>query len=174
MAAVDARLDDGVVRLSPAGEADRDHVEAGIHDPEVVRWFGPPSGTVDEVLETNRRRAADGSPTFAIRDRAGSFLGLAWVNRRSAEPATGSIGYWLLPEARGHGHATRAVRLLVDHAVRALGVRRVILLTDVANEASRRVAERAGFQHTATRPGAAELDGRSSDVAVYTFPLGER
>jgi RimJ/RimL family protein N-acetyltransferase len=169
----DPILGDGVVVLRPPAELDLDGIDAGIHDPSVIRWLGRPTGTAQEVLELNRARAADGSPTFAILDRADRFLGLAWMNRSATEASTGSIGYWLLPAARGQGHATRAVRLLADHADRDLGLHQVLLITERANRRSRRVAERAGFEHIETRPGHHEIDGRAVDVAVYALPAHE-
>jgi RimJ/RimL family protein N-acetyltransferase len=57
-----------------------------------------------------------------------------------------TVGYWLLPEARGHGLATRAVRLVVTWAFDALSVAEVGLRAAPANAASRGVAERAGFR----------------------------
>jgi RimJ/RimL family protein N-acetyltransferase len=169
-----APIADGVISLRPPDERDLDAIDALIRDPDVVHWLGPPPGTAAEVLALNQARAVDGSPTFAIRGSGDHFLGLAWVNLNPTEPAAGSIGYSLLANARGQGFATRAVRLVVDHAVRVLGMRRVVLITDVANQPSRRVAVRAGFEHTATRLGTATPDGRSGDVAVYTFPVGVR
>jgi RimJ/RimL family protein N-acetyltransferase len=166
-------LGDGVVTLDAPDERDLEALGAGLHDPDVVHFLGSSPGTASEVLELNRTRARDGSPTFAIRDRADRFLGLAWINRSSADPPTGAIGYWLLANARGQGHATRAVRLLVDHAIRDLGLRRLIVVTEPANTRSRAVAERAGFEQLETRAGHGEIDGRSIDVVVYALPLGD-
>lgn len=173
MAPGEPELDDGVVSLRLLTDADLDGIDAGIHDPDVIRFLGSPPGTAVDVLELNRTRTADGSPTFAIRDQANAFLGLAWINRSDSEPATGTIGYWLLAPARGRGYATRAVRLLVDHAIRDLGQRRLLLATEPANVRSRAVAERAGFQELETRAGHGQIDGRSIDVVVYSLPLGE-
>ena len=166
-------LGDGVITLDAPDEGDLEAIETGLQDPDVVRFLGSPPGTASEVLELNRTRARDGSPTFAIRDRADRFLGLVWLNRTAGDPASGAIGYWLLAAARGQGHATRAVRLLVDHAVRDLGLRRLILVTEPANTRSRAVAERAGFEQLETRAGHGEIDGRSIDVVVYALPLGD-
>jgi ribosomal-protein-alanine N-acetyltransferase len=54
-------------------------------------------------------------------------------------------GYWLAPEARSHGHATAAVRLLARWAFGQLGLARLELTTGPDNAASQRVAERCGF-----------------------------
>ena len=52
----------------------------------------------------------------------------------------------MLPEARGHGLATRAVRLVVAWAFDALSVGEIDLRAEPANARSRGVAERAGFR----------------------------
>jgi RimJ/RimL family protein N-acetyltransferase len=56
------------------------------------------------------------------------------------------IGYGLRAGWRGHGLATRSVRLVADWAFTRVGIARLELGTAVANSASRRVAIRAGFQ----------------------------
>jgi RimJ/RimL family protein N-acetyltransferase len=55
------------------------------------------------------------------------------------------VGYWTVAEARGRGIATRAVRLVTRWALRDVGVVRMQLRAAAENEASQRVAERAGF-----------------------------
>lgn len=54
------------------------------------------------------------------------------------------IGYWLVPEARGQGIATRAVVCLTDWLM-GLGASRVFLTVVDDNDASMAVARRAGF-----------------------------
>jgi RimJ/RimL family protein N-acetyltransferase len=147
------RLTDGVVTLRPPSEADLDAIAAGIVDPDVVRWIGPPEGSAAETLELNRARWAAGSPTFAICEDDGSCVGHVWANRAKEEPGAAAIGYWLLPAARGRGVATRAVRLLCEWLVAERGLRTLRLFTDPANVASQRVAERSGFTRIGVEPG---------------------
>ncbi len=64
----------------------------------------------------------------------------------------GHVGYSVRPSARGRGHATRALRLGLDHAA-ALGLDRVLLTCEPGNVASRRTIERAGGVHEDTRAG---------------------
>lgn len=58
---------------------------------------------------------------------------------------TAEIAYWLLPEARGRGAATRAVIAVTDWAHTSLGVHRILLQHSTRNAASRAVAERSGY-----------------------------
>jgi predicted acetyltransferase len=55
----------------------------------------------------------------------------------------GHVGYAVVPWKRGRGHATEALRLTLDEA-RRVGLGRLQITTDPANQASRRVIERNG------------------------------
>ena len=57
----------------------------------------------------------------------------------------GEIGYWTAAWARGRGMTTRAVRMLASWGVERFALRRIELVIAVDNDASNRVAERAGF-----------------------------
>ena len=166
-------LTDGVVALRTPDERDLDAIAAGIADPDVVRWLGPPPGTAQDVLLLNRGRATAGSPTFCVCEGDDRCVGLAWLNRDDADPAAGGVGYWLLPEARGRGLATRAVRLVVAWARGAM-IPRLRLVTAVDNAHSRAVAERCGFRE-ADRRRRTDPDGRTEDQIVYILeppPIG--
>jgi RimJ/RimL family protein N-acetyltransferase len=54
------------------------------------------------------------------------------------------IGYSLGPEARGHGYAARAARLVTDWGFE-IGMNRMVAGTAGDNEASQRVLEAAGY-----------------------------
>ena len=43
-------LSDGVVTLRRPEDRDLDAIAAGIRDPDVVRWIGPPEGSAVEVM----------------------------------------------------------------------------------------------------------------------------
>jgi RimJ/RimL family protein N-acetyltransferase len=161
------RLSDDRVTLRQPDERDLTAIDVGIHDVEVVRWIGQPEGSPNEVLALNRTRWDQGSPTFAIGEKDGACLGLVWLNVSASEAATGYVGYWLLPAARGRGLATRAVRLLSRLALDELGIEHVRLVTETTNERSRRVAERSGFRQVALREGQRDVDGRPVDQLLF-------
>src|SRR4051812_71993 len=95
----DPPLSDGVVTLRPCVANDLDAIDAGINDVEVVRWIGPPEGSAAEVLALNERRWTAGSPTLSICTGDGRCVGLVWINVSASDATTGSVGYWLLPDA---------------------------------------------------------------------------
>jgi [ribosomal protein S5]-alanine N-acetyltransferase len=165
--APDPPLTDGLVELRVCEPRDLPAIDAGIHDPDVIKWIGPPEGSPTEVLALNRQRWQRGSPTLAICEQDGECVGLVWLNVRVAEPTTGSVGYWLLRSARGRGLATSAVRLLIDWARRDLGVSNLRLTTDPNNERSRRVAERTGFRQVGVTGRGPTTDGPVTDHVLY-------
>lgn len=75
----------------------------------------------------------------------GQGLGMIGLHFFSVDPGLAEVGYWLRREARGHGAATTAVPLVARWAFGELGIKRLNLQTALENEASQRVAERAGF-----------------------------
>jgi RimJ/RimL family protein N-acetyltransferase len=164
----DPRLTDGVVTLRLPDERDLPAIDLGIHDAEVVRWFGRSTRTAQEVLDWNRDRQSAGvSWTYAICGSDDACVGHAWVNLSQSVADTAGMGYWLLPQARGRGLATRAVRLLSDWAFADLELTRLRLLTEPENERSQRVAERCGFARQGLRLAYGEIDGRVVDLVEF-------
>ena len=159
-------LSDANVLLRPSDPADLPAIDVGQHDPDVVRWIGTP-WPLDEVLPRNARSwSENGSPTLAICELDGTCVGLVWMNVRETDRSTGYVGYWLLPEARGRGMATAAVRLMAIWALRELPIATVRLTTAPENERSKRVAERSGFRRVTRRDGEA-IDPAHRDDYVY-------
>ena len=84
-----------------------------------------------------------------------------------------NIGITLSPEWRGHGHGTRAQRLLADYLFATTVVERVEATTDVANTAERRALERAGFTFEGVLRRAQFRGGGWRDMALYGLVRGE-
>jgi RimJ/RimL family protein N-acetyltransferase len=74
---------------------------------------------------------------------------------RIGERETAEIGYWTAPAARGRGVAPAAVRAITDWIFDAFGpssLRQIMLVHDVDNPASCRVAEKAGYRFRELSP----------------------
>jgi RimJ/RimL family protein N-acetyltransferase len=83
---------------------------------------------------------------WVISDRAsGVALGMAGLAKRDNLDLP-DLGYALLPEARGQGHAMAASRAVLEHGFDALGLPRVLAITSPANEASNSLLARLGFE----------------------------
>jgi ribosomal-protein-alanine N-acetyltransferase len=160
-------LTDGVITLRSPLERDLLAIERGIFHPEVVRWIGPPD-SARGLLELNRSRWAQGTgATFSICDADDACLGRVWVNL--AGSGRGSVGYWLLPEARGKDFATRSVKLISRWVLGDLGLARLSLFTEPSNRQSRRVAERSGFVKESVLRSYADIRGRRVDNVVFSL-----
>jgi RimJ/RimL family protein N-acetyltransferase len=82
---------------------------------------------------------------LAVDLRTGRHLGTFSLERRIGPDAI-ELGYWLIKEASGQGHATVAVTALTEAALALPDVQRVEIHTDQANLASGNVARRAGYR----------------------------
>jgi RimJ/RimL family protein N-acetyltransferase len=145
------RLDDGVVALRPWESSDLAELVRAVDDEEIYRWIDliPRPYTADDgraYLRGCRRawREGSGAP-FAVTDALdGGILGSIDM-RLSPERDVGEVGYWIRAEARGRGVATRALVLVSRWGLERPGVARLQLRADAGNQASRRVAEKAGY-----------------------------
>ncbi|MCT9083024.1 GNAT family N-acetyltransferase [Streptomyces fulvoviolaceus] len=136
-------------------------------DPEFRRWNTPLVLVTDldgarDVLRRRAERTADGtSAPYRVTDESsGTTLGHIGINEISHVFRTARVGYWVLPEARGHGVATRALRLAAHWALTDLGLHRLELGHALGHEASCRIAERCGFRLEGTLRGAMFEAGR--------------
>jgi ribosomal-protein-alanine N-acetyltransferase len=76
---------------------------------------------------------------------------------------------WIVPAERGRGVATDAVRLLAAWALRDLGYPRLELYHFVGNDASGRVATKAGFRREGVLRLYAEMRGEPRDCVIYSL-----
>ncbi|MFE0422412.1 GNAT family N-acetyltransferase [Streptomyces sp. NPDC058953] len=94
-------------------------------------------------------RATPGSPhpgAFEIRLRSdGRAIGGVDFHGPADETGGATVGYGLIPSARGRGYATEALRAVLAHA-RAIGISRVKGDADHANIASQQVMTAAGMR----------------------------
>lgn len=88
------------------------------------------------------------------------------INLQFRDNDVAAIAYSVFPTSRGQGIAPRAVRLLVDWALRDLGLIQVLLEADEANAASLRVAEKCHFQRIDSRTET-DPQGRQHTTAVF-------
>ncbi len=152
---IDDPLTDGVVRLRSWRPTDASDVFSACQDPLIAQFVPIPQPyTMEAATAFVTRSAAETiegpSAHFAIVDASSDKL-LGAISRHGPKGHSAMIGYWLTPDARGRGHATRALLLLADSTFDATGTIRLELYTDIANDASGRVALRAGFEREGIR-----------------------
>ncbi|MFE2968823.1 GNAT family N-acetyltransferase [Streptomyces sp. NPDC059340] len=151
----------------PESEADVATWLRGLTDPEFQRWNTPVKlvRDLDSARDSLRSRAeavADGTAVaFCITDAAtGTTLGHIGVNDINHVIRVGIVGYWVLPEARGHQVATRALALAARYAFGAVRLHRIELGHALGHDASCRIAERCGFPYEGTLREAMFESGR--------------
>jgi [ribosomal protein S5]-alanine N-acetyltransferase len=80
------------------------------------------------------------------------------------------LSYQLYDERHsGRGYTTEAVQLLVDYLTATKKQHRIHLVIVPGNDASRRVAEKCGFELEGTARGAFFNDGHNHDVLLYSL-----
>jgi RimJ/RimL family protein N-acetyltransferase len=152
----DAGLTDGTITLRRWRRNDLEALVAACQDPEIARWTRVPFPYTEAdarafLLHRYDAMHAGTLAPFAIVSATDDtqLLGSISLMRPDWEHRRAEVGYWLARESRGQGHATRAVKLICGWGLASLGLERIDLLAAPANQASQRVAERAGFTREA-------------------------
>jgi RimJ/RimL family protein N-acetyltransferase len=140
---------DAAVVLRAWDERDVDVVLSDGLDGLISRYRYSLPGTADAarrwITTTETQRLAGQRLELAITEQ-GTPVGSVALAEIAHGNAT--VRYWLLPEGRGRGLATRAVRLLAGRAFTTLGIERLAAFVEPENCASGAVLGRCGFVGT--------------------------
>jgi RimJ/RimL family protein N-acetyltransferase len=162
---------DGLV-LRPPGPEEAADALALLRDPEVDRW-NPAPAVVDLASAADWcARGADWSSgahaTFSIIDEAtDDFVGNISLHNIDPELHNADVGYRIAAHHRGRGAATAALRAVTTWAFDDLRLFRIQLFHAVANAASCRTAEKAGYVLEGTLRGSGLVDGVRHDEHVH-------
>ncbi|MGN9842510.1 GNAT family N-acetyltransferase [Nonomuraea sp. H19] len=133
--------------LRPWAAEDLPAVVAAYNDPAIMQWHAR-SMTEREAREWIEhwpgRWAEETGAGWAVElhDRASGQISL---RRIVLDEGIVELSYWVLPEARGRGVAADAVRAVTRWAFQELGAARAELAHSIRNQASCRVAVKAGY-----------------------------
>lgn len=119
----------------------------------VLGW-GDPRGMFQFVIESAADQRFLGGINIKVFDVPGT-------------KRLGNIGYWVRSDGVGRGVATAAVKLISEFGFKELKLLRLEIGADVANVASRRVAEKAGYQYEGVLRHGLITNGRPVDQALY-------
>src|SRR5678816_2390125 len=139
------------VRLRGPRADDADALFTLFSDPAVMRyWSRPPmtvraeaEGLIDEILENFSKRAAFN--WMVVQPEDDTVIGTAALFRFEPRHRRVEIGYSLRADHWGRGLASEAVTVMLDWAIRTLGLHRVEADIDPRNASSRRILTRLGF-----------------------------
>ena len=157
--------------LRPFREEDLEPWAALNADPEVTEFLGEPLSReeCDRIAAAvNEQYTAEGFGFLAVERRTdGAFLGAAGLSREQWYPEDLEIGWRLAREYWGHGYATEAAASWMEHGFTALGLPRIIAVTDTPNVRSIAVMRRLGmsFDHEAVL----EEDGVEFAATIYSL-----
>jgi RimJ/RimL family protein N-acetyltransferase len=111
-------LRDGALELRQLEPSDRDAVLRACQDPELLRWTALPdpytAEDADRLMDEVRSQWEEGRGVELAIAVHGDLVGSTHLVFHGDRRA--SAAYWLAAEARGHGDATRSVRLLTRWA----------------------------------------------------------
>ncbi|HEX6521775.1 MAG TPA: GNAT family N-acetyltransferase [Streptosporangiaceae bacterium] len=121
--------------------------EATSRETRPALWGPRPAGPYSPHDAQAAMRAWDPAAggQFSIGILRGQQL-LGAIGLMPDRPGSVELAYWIRPEHRGQGIASRAVRATTLWAHRTLALPRIWLEIRPGNEASLRVAQRAGYQ----------------------------
>lgn len=137
---------------------------------ELARWM--PWAVPDYDIEAARGWIAGetgDAHRFVMLDAEGEVVGSCGLNGISELNRSGNLGYWVRSDRAGRGFATAATRLLRRFGHDVAGLHRIEVIMSVRNEASRRVAEKAGAHYEGVRRGALRLGGEFHDAHSWSF-----
>ncbi|MEU3433506.1 GNAT family N-acetyltransferase [Streptomyces sp. NPDC006863] len=111
---------------------------------------------------------------WAVARDSGEVLGRMALRRVDLADGTANAAYWVLPAARGAGVASRALAAVSAWALDDIGFQRLELDHSTRNDASCRVATRAGFRLEGTKRNAAVHDDGRHDMHLHARVRGDR
>ncbi|WP_031162059.1 GNAT family N-acetyltransferase [Streptomyces durhamensis] len=149
---------DGLL-LRPWRAEDAPAVYAAMQDPVMQQWHLRSADSVAEVAGWIERwqtywAAEQGAQWAVVHEATDELLGRMALRQLLLGDGCAEIAYWTAAQARGRGVAARAATALSRWALDEIGFHRLELLHAVANEASCRVAVKAGFALEGTKRSA--------------------
>jgi RimJ/RimL family protein N-acetyltransferase len=164
--------------LRPWGPVDHEQVVALVMDGDAATALPPgrPSAA-EEAAEwladgVHRLRRSGEGLHLAILTKDGKIPGGISLHHTDWETGITEVGYGVRPRYRGRGFAPEAVGAVARWAF-SLGLHRVELRTITENEASKRVAVKAGFTFEGTLRQAQREDDGLHDLQVFSLLAGD-
>jgi ribosomal-protein-alanine N-acetyltransferase len=147
-------------------------------DPDIQQWHVRTIGKheADAWVSSWAQRWRDETGANWAICEGDVLLGRVGLRSLSLAEGVGEVAYWVLPAARGCGVASRALRTVSSWLFDHVGLHRLELAHSVLNEASCRVANKAGYAYEGTkREQALHQDGwhdMHQHGRLRTDPLG--
>lgn len=106
---------------------------------------------------------------FGVFDSHGRVLGDVGLNRLDRINRRANMGYWVRTDAQGQGVASNAARAVAAFGFERLGLVRIEIVAALANQPSRRCAEKAGAHLEGTARQRLIVADTPVDAAIYSL-----
>jgi RimJ/RimL family protein N-acetyltransferase len=170
------RLHSERVELVPVDAGNARELWEVLNAPDLRKYQDIPRVRVEEFERQVRARPKALRPNATGRFewllKAGSpATPLGWISLRVNDrtPRVGEVGYSLMPDARGNGYASEALRAVIDEAFAAGELDELQACIVPANTPSRSVLDRTGFREERMLRGGAVIRGRHVDVLLFSL-----
>jgi RimJ/RimL family protein N-acetyltransferase len=167
-----ARLEMRATRAGRGGEIHEAFLES---HPQLRPWM--PWAAQEQSIEQAERHCREMQARWYAREEIdfifyrrddGLLVGKGGLHTIDWTVPKFEIGYWIRTSCAGQGFATEATLGLVELARSALGAHRLEICSDARNAASRRVAEKSGFDLEGIhRSARRDTSGALSDACTY-------
>jgi RimJ/RimL family protein N-acetyltransferase len=156
--------------LRPWDPADAQVFLSAYQDEEIRRWHTRRPSSEVRVREWFDRYRQDWEQEkgghWAVARDSGKVLGRIALGSVDFDAGIAGVGYWVLPEARGAGVATRALLTLTVWAL-GIGFHRLHLDHSTRNHASCKVATKSGYLLEGTKRSAGVHDDGRHDMHLH-------
>jgi RimJ/RimL family protein N-acetyltransferase len=137
-----------------------------INNPDYFGEYNPLVQMSKADLEKQYEKLGSEEKRFLIEDKDGNRIG-GITHFPAGE--TLEIGYVLNPSERGKGYGTEAAEIMVDYLFLSKDTVRVQAHTDIRNEASQKVLEKAGFKKEGVVRKGFFIRGEWRDCCLYSI-----
>lgn len=146
---------------------DHDFVYRHWNRPAIRRGFARHAPRSREQVAEFFEDSDDAVHFLACRDD--DPVGFVWLFRIDDVAGRAELGYWVVPDEQGNGHATEIARLAVEYAFDERGLHKVLARVLDWNDASARVLEKVGFRQEGRLRDHYYVDGERVDADLYAL-----
>ncbi|GGS72264.1 MULTISPECIES: GNAT family N-acetyltransferase [Streptomyces] len=164
--------------LRPWRPGDAPAVHAAFQDPVLRQWHIRSCDSAEEaagwIAQWEQGWADEREAQWAVVDSASdALLGRVALRQILLGDGVAEVAYWTVARARGRGVAARATAALAHWAFEEVGFHRLELTHATANEASCRVAGKAGFALEGTKRSALNHQDGWHDMHLHARVRGD-
>jgi ribosomal-protein-serine acetyltransferase len=137
-----------------------------------MTWCHPGYSEADALrgisLQAQAREAGSAFEFLIVGDN-GRLLGVCGINCINPGNRFANLGYWVRTSETGHGVAVQAVKLVASWSFEHTDLQRLEIVNAVGNQASERVAEKAGALREGTLSSRLCIHGSFHDAVMHSI-----